>query len=76
MTKIRTYPLDREDLIEEIKISDERIEALEAELEVLHYFFTWDLDKLKERMAKGAKFTDQNCHIVLTLQGEIKILDK
>ena len=49
---------------------------LKAELEVLHYFFTWDLDWLKERMAKSTKFDDTNCKIVQMGDGSIRLVDK
>jgi len=53
-----------------------KIKILEEELEILHYFFTWDLDWLRERKEKGLKFTNENSQFILTSNFDVQLIDR
>lgn len=48
----------------------------EEELEILRYFFTWDIEWLKKRKEKGMKFTDENAVIKYNNNVQLYIKDK
>ena len=51
-------------------------QRLKEELDILHYFFTWDLEWLKERKERGSKFTAENAGFKWTAEGNVVLYNK